>query len=291
MKLMRLPVSAFLMAAFVAGLPSVHAQTVGELGAIRLEAAEVRAEAERVPRDQRAASYGQMAGLKSLVADRLMRIRLADDARQAGLERDPEVQRQLRLAQERVLAEAMLAKLDQEAAGTDAAVEAYARSTYRAQAKRFERPEQLRLRHLLLREVSDANRQKLQEWAQQIRQGADFAALAQTHSADTGSARQGGDLGWVPRGRMVKPFEDAAFALAAPHDLSGVVETEFGLHLIQLVERQPAGLTPFDEVKPKLMDEARAQLIRQGRQRLQERLMRDVSFQEPALEALARELR
>lgn len=279
------------IALLLAGSGAVRAQALAERGLIRVDAAELRAEAQKLPPAQRATSFGQVAPLKSLAADWVMRRSLAEDARQAGLEQDAEVQRQLALARERVLAEAMLAKLDQELSGPDAAVEAYARASYQAQIKRFERPEQLRLRHILLREVNEANRQKLQGWADQVRQGADFAALAQAHSADPGSAAKGGDLGPTPRGKMVKPFEEAAFALKRPLELSEVVETQFGLHLIQLVERQPAGITPFIEIKEGLMADARNQLIRQGRQRLQERLMRDISFHEAALEALARESR
>ena len=67
--------------------------------------------------------------------------------------------------------------------------------------------------------------------------GADFAAIARAYSQDPGSAQQGGDLGWVRRGQFVKEFETAAFALSEKQ-LSGPVETEFGIHLIQLLDRR-----------------------------------------------------
>lgn len=70
-----------------------------------------------------------------------------------------------------------------------------------------------------------------------LRQGADFAALAIAHSEDPGSGQQGGDLGWFTRGRMVKPFEDAAFALA-DSAISEPVKSQFGWHIIQTLARR-----------------------------------------------------
>ena len=70
-----------------------------------------------------------------------------------------------------------------------------------------------------------------------LRAGENFAALAKQFSSDTSNKDQGGDLGWFGRGRMVKPFEDAAFALR-PGELSGIVETQFGFHIIKLEERR-----------------------------------------------------
>ena len=121
---------------------------------------------------------------------------------------------------------------------------------YEANQAAFALPEQLRARHILrqLRADSsdaerDAARQLLEDIRQRVEAGEDFAALAREHSED-GSAERGGDLGFFGPGMMVKPFEQAAFALS-PGEMSGIVETRFGLHLIQLVERQPGGFVPL----------------------------------------------
>lgn len=81
-----------------------------------------------------------------------------------------------------------------------------------------------------------AARQQAQDVLQELQQGGDFAALARQHSSDPGSAAQGGDLGWFTRGRMVEPFENAAFG-ASVGQVVGPVETQFGYHLIEVTER------------------------------------------------------
>jgi parvulin-like peptidyl-prolyl isomerase len=78
---------------------------------------------------------------------------------------------------------------------------------------------------------------KAEEVLTKLRAGGDFNALASEHSVDTSNKDKGGDLGWFGRGMMVKPFEDAAFALK-PGELSGIVETQFGYHIIKLDERR-----------------------------------------------------
>jgi peptidyl-prolyl cis-trans isomerase D len=77
--------------------------------------------------------------------------------------------------------------------------------------------------------------------------GADFAALARQYSEDPGSKDSGGDLGWFPRGRMVKEFEDAAFKLS-PGEISEPIKSQFGYHILKLEGRKPGGLKSLAEV-------------------------------------------
>ena len=123
----------------------------------------------------------------------------------------------------------------------------------------MKRPERVHVRHILIKvdkSASDVERQKAKEKAEsllaKIKAGGDFAKLAEEVSDDPGSKTKGGDLGWVPRGQTVKGFETAAFALSKPNELSGVVQTEYGYHIIQLIEHQDAGVVPFAEVKDKI---------------------------------------
>ncbi len=94
-------------------------------------------------------------------------------------------------------------------------------------------------------------RAQAEDILKRVRAGEDFAKLAKEFSSDPGSKANGGDLGWFGKGQMVKPFEDAAFALK-PGEVSGIVESQFGYHIIKLDERrtaQPgADGQPADEV-------------------------------------------
>jgi peptidyl-prolyl cis-trans isomerase D len=99
--------------------------------------------------------------------------------------------------------------------------------------------EERKARHILLKIGStpeterDAVKAKMQQIQQELKQGKSFAELAKKYSQDPGSSKQGGDLGWITAGQMVKPFEDALFKLK-PGEVSDIVETQYGLHLIQL---------------------------------------------------------
>ena len=123
----------------------------------------------------------------------------------------------------------------------------------------------LRARHILLPipdEATEAQQDSVYGLAEELRQraeaGEDFAALAREHSGDPGSAQQGGDLGWFERGSMVQPFEEAAFAME-PGEVSSVVETPFGLHIIKLEDRQTPSLDTIS-------DSFRRQMVGQRRQ-------------------------
>ncbi|MGM0423588.1 MAG: SurA N-terminal domain-containing protein [Thermodesulfobacteriota bacterium] len=133
------------------------------------------------------------------------------------------------------------------------------RDYYQQNEDLFARQERAKARHILLRLDSEASeeevdqaRQKLQEIKQELQQGAEFSELAKAHSEGP-SAIQGGDLGWFSRGSMQEDFEEAAFALQ-PDEISEPVRTEFGLHLIQLVDREEAGTADLDEVREEIRE-------------------------------------
>ena len=119
-------------------------------------------------------------------------------------------------------------------------------------------PERLHLRHILVGvepTASPEDKQKAKTEADEVlaklKAGGDFAALAKEHSDDPGSKEKAGDLSWIAQGQTVEPFEKAAFALK-DQEVSGVVETRFGYHVIQRLETQAAGVVPFDHVKERI---------------------------------------
>ena len=128
---------------------------------------------------------------------------------------------------------------------------------YNSNPESFQSPEQVRASHILLQVANDepqeVRTQKRLEMAGiigQIEKGADFAQMAQNHS-DCPSKQNGGDLGAFARGQMVKPFEEAAFKMN-PGEVSDIVETEFGYHVIKLVEKNEARKEEFADVKDQI---------------------------------------
>lgn len=121
----------------------------------------------------------------------------------------------------------------------------------------FKQPGQVRARHILIKVAPQADdseraeaRKRLGMIQQKLQKGEDFAALAREASEGPSSAR-GGDLGYFGRGQMVKSFEEEAFALK-PGEVSGIVETKFGYHLIKVIDKRPETTLPFEDVKERL---------------------------------------
>lgn len=139
---------------------------------------------------------------------------------------------------------------------------------YEANRERFDFPEQRRARHILIRsaenapaEEREAQRRQMEEVLTLARQGADFVELALLYSEDA-SAADGGDLGYFRRGEMLEPIEEAAFALN-PGEISGIIESRFGFHILQLDEVQPARQVSLTEARAEIVDRL---LREQGRQ-------------------------
>ncbi|MPY86594.1 MAG: hypothetical protein GEU99_01585 [Luteitalea sp.] len=139
---------------------------------------------------------------------------------------------------------------------------------YKENPERFRAPERVRASHILIKADATADeaskkaaRARAEGLRKQLEGGADFTALAREHSQD-GSASSGGDLNYFPRGQMVKPFEDTAFALKVG-ELSDVVETPFGYHIIKVTDRKASELMPLDDTLKGRIE----QVLRMGRRR------------------------
>ncbi len=123
----------------------------------------------------------------------------------------------------------------------------------------FSQPEQVRASHILIKVDPDADEaakaaalKKIKDVQKRLANGEEFSDLAREVSEGPSNVN-GGDLGYFGRGQMVKPFEDAAFGLKKG-EISGIVETKFGYHIIKLTDKKAAGLVPFDKVKDQIKD-------------------------------------
>jgi len=138
--------------------------------------------------------------------------------------------------------------------------EVEAKAVYQQEKERFQMPESVRARHILVKvEQDDAakvkaeKKAKIDDLRKKLLAGADFAALAKEHSDCPSGLSKGGDLGSFSRGQMVPPFENAAFSQPI-NEIGPVVETSFGYHIIQVTERNKDKTLSFEEVKDKIID-------------------------------------
>jgi peptidyl-prolyl cis-trans isomerase C len=139
---------------------------------------------------------------------------------------------------------------------------------YTANPQLFKRPGEIRASHILIKldpAADDAKKAeaqtKIKMIQQKLKNGEDFAELAKT-SSEGPSSVNGGDLGFFKPGKMVKPFEDAAFALK-PNEVSEIVQTRFGYHLIKVVEKKPERKIGYEEIKKRLKDHLKQRKVQE----------------------------
>jgi len=177
---------------------------------------------------------------------------IADLAKKAGYEKETDIAEQLEFFKDSFLANVYVRReIVDKIQISDDDIRAY----YKAHEDELKTPEMVRARHILFRVADNAPEEekqktlkKAEEILDRIKSGEDFAELASEFSDDTVTKTNGGDLGVFARGRMVKSFEDAAFALKQG-EVSEIVETPFGYHIIKVDEKIDASVTPYDSVK------------------------------------------
>ena len=148
----------------------------------------------------------------------------------------------------------------------------------------FKKPEQVKASHILIKAEPSASeadkaaaRKKIEEVQAKLKKGEKFDALAKEHSQCPSSSK-GGDLGYFSRGQMVKPFEDAAYAME-PGQVSDIVTTQFGYHLIQVVDKKPESTTAYEEAKDKIGNHLRQEKMIEGVNTYIQKLKADAKIQ------------
>jgi peptidyl-prolyl cis-trans isomerase C len=216
---------------------------------------------ERVPSDDRFEFLASRERIGRMLAEILTRKTLADEARKAGLDKSPQITVKMALAQERVLATERVNHLDQEVKLPD--FEPRAKEIYKLNPERFTEKHTVRASHILIglqgRSKEEALKLAKEVHAQAV-SGKDFAELVTKYSDDPGSKDKKGDLGYFAAEAMVKPFSNAAFAMKKG-EISAPVESEFGFHIIQVVDTKPGGKQPYDTVRPAIIEELKTQYV------------------------------
>ena len=248
---------------------------------------EIQADSLRMPMEMRSIVLAKPQTVTQIASNLYVRRAMAQQAELEAMEKDPAVAAALRVARDKVLSDLWMEKMDRLNEPKSESAESLARANYKAKPERFKVDEQVRARHILIAGKEAAARAQAEKVLEEIKAGADFAKLAAERSADKGSAAKGGDLGFFGRGKMVPEFEAAVFALQATGDLSGVVESQFGYHIIQLQEKKPASIRSFEEVKDELIKEVSTNVKHEARVAYAQKVQQGMKVNVEAIEGLA----
>lgn len=255
-----------------------------EVDGVSITTLDLDAELAKAPAEARRELLRQPERLAQLASNLVMRRALARQAEAAGLAKVPFHQAALQLGADRVLSDIQLAELDKLNRPSEMLLEQRARDVYRAETKRFEIPEEVRASHILVLAAEENAEAKAAEILAELRGGKDFEELAKARSQDPASGAKGGDLGFFGPGRMVKEFADVAFKLKVG-ELSGVVKSQFGYHVIKVTDRKEAGKQPYEAVREALLQDVTQKFLMDGRVKAGQRIMQRAKTYPEALEA------
>lgn len=184
---------------------------------------------------------GKIELLNGMIAEAV----LIQKAKEEGLHRKEEIRRMLKNVEDRILLEAIVQELQKDRiAVSDEEIKEYLEKN----EEKFANPEQVRVSHILLKRKSEAKK-----ILNELREGANFEKLARKYSIDSITAPRGGDLGYIFRGEMIPAFEEAAFALENKNDISRIIETPFGYHLVKLTGRKKMRKKTPEEIDSEIM--------------------------------------
>lgn len=276
------------IALILASSLTVHAAepALAEVGKVTVTPIDIQGDALRIPGEVRATTLSNPESVQQLANNLIIRRALAAEAEAAGLANDPAIQSAMRIARERFLSDLVFAKLDDANKPTLQVLEGLAQLNYKANPARFNLPEEYGARHILIKAETPDAKAKATAILAALKAGADFATLAREKSED-GNAKDGGDLGYFPAGQMVPAFDAAVRKMQQPGELSDVVQTQFGYHIIKFEGRRAAGVRPYDTVKVFLMREAEAKYLNEKRLEYVQKIQEKVKFDKAAIGAFA----
>jgi len=240
-------------------------EVLAKIGKRAITSADLEEIISYYPENQRTLIRTSPENRDAFVKDMVTIMVVSDAAKKKGYDKSRAFKRQIQLIRNQLLANAYLTKeILEKVTVSDKDAEEY----YGKNRKVFERPEQLRARHILIAvkqsagdDEKKAAKKKAEDILERIKKGEDFAKLALEFSDDPGSKQKGGDLGFFPKNSMIPAFDKAAFELE-PGGVSGVVETSFGYHIIKAEEKKKSEIPPYEAVK----EDAKALALQAARQ-------------------------
>ena len=236
--------------------------------------------------------------LRGLIVDKLILKKKEQEAIKLGLTKDKLIQWKINNSRQNILSRELI-RLQKSKITPPKDIVLLAEQAYKAHPERFIIKEKIKAAHILLKTKGDnteqleKKRQQLQKIKQEIENGLDFAEAAKKYSDDSSNASSGGVLNFFSRGRMVPAFEKAAFALKKPGDLSEIIKTRFGFHLIKLLERKEQSTKPFESVKEQLINIEKSKFIQAELEEYTKKfnIGKDATVYIPALKIIQKELK
>jgi len=249
-----------------------------------------------LPPELRERMAGDRKSLARTIGNALVDSRVEAAARAAGVPDLPEVKATVAKNTQLFIVRKYLEDEVRKLAAAAPDFTSRAREIYAVSQAAYARREAIQAAHILFavnpenENVSEADvRAKAARVLLELKDGADFAAKAKEHSEDKKSGANGGMLNWTERGTLVPPFEKAAYALK-PGEISDLVRTRFGYHIIKLIKHRPPATATFEEVKEQIIAKLKEEYMSQKRGEFLARFAgtRDVEIDDRVMEALRR---
>ena len=218
----------------------------------------------RIPENKRDEMRMTRERVATIIDNMFIARALAARAREAGLDKDPAVQKRLQQVQDGVLADLYVQKVEKEVAVAN--LEQRARELYVVDRAKYITKEEVYVQHILVNLVGrtrDTARERAAKAAAEAKAGEDFLAVATRYSDDPDKRNNGGDLGYNSPTTFVEPVRKAIDTMKAKGEIVGPVESEFGYHILKFVDRKPAKPIPYEAVSKKIMEAERERIRKQ----------------------------
>jgi len=271
-------------------------EVLAENASVKLTRGDYETDLLRVPPEMRAEFAASPKRLTTMLNTLLIDKTLAKQAREVGLDRDPEIARRLALEIDRFMAQAMVGKIERDAAAEfeakSAEFLAKAHETYALNKEKYRTSEQVSASHILFDPAkhggSDAALALAKEARAKIVAGADFAKLAGEVSDDPNAKADGGQLGFFGPRKMDPTFSKTAYELKNVGDVSEPVQSSFGWHVIRLDGRRPPRELTFDQASKQIMADLKTRYVSEVRNAKLEAISHDpkMKVNQAAVDAL-----
>lgn len=220
---------------------------------------------------------------KAIILQRIVQgMILSKIAYEKGFDQKPDIKEQIELLTRDFLSTQYLTK---EVVDKIQAREEDMKLYYKVHGSEFKSPEMVRARHILAKaeksateEIKKKAQEKIANILKRIKSGEDFAKLATELSEDPGTKAKSGDLGFFPRGKMVPEFEAIVFSMKQG-EVSGVIETEFGYHIVKLEEKKEPAIEPYENVRDKIREKVLNEFKRVRVDEFMEKAMKDANVE------------